>query len=368
MFGKLRQRWHLLLVAALVGAPSVWAAIRQGHASESHSLLLAAASAHRHVSYAGAVVWSGQFDGGSFGWGKSFRGGKKGRKKETTFGVRHDAGSGATTYSADGPWKQWTLPEPSSRMPDPAAWCLAPDRVGSNYRAELMGTRSFIGRTVQVLRVRPRHRGRPSMEIWADSRTSLPLKVTTYRPDGSVYRVAKFRRVEFEPQPQVRTAAQENTHMRKWRSKRVPLDDLERSAEFRPLLPEFVPDGFRLVQARVKQFATPRLMLLYSDGATAFELSQSPLPTPAVLEAYYSRHMGETHARRMLGWHMRMAHKRLVESDSGPEVAGKITCRYRRGSTHSTHQMRVGDLDVQISARTDLDRELVLQVLRSLHR
>jgi len=367
VFARLVQ---VVLLAVVAGAPSVWAARRQARGNDAQDFLVATASAHQTVSYAGGVVWSGVIDGTGFG-GKSFGGKGFGKRSHgapaepTTFGVRHDAQSGKTTYSTDGPWKQWTMPGPSSRMPDPAAWCLAPERMAQNYTAEESGANEFLGRAVRVLRVRSRHEGRPSLEVWADAKTLLPLKVTTYRPDGSVYRVAKFRRVEFGPQPRPREARPWTT---RWFGKRVPLGDLERSAEFPPLLPDYVPEGFELVEARVKQWATPHLTLLYSDGVTAFELTQAPLPTPALLEAYHGRHMGERHARRMLDWHMLVARQRLIETGSESEVMGKITCRYRPGKTHSSHDLRVEDLEVKLSARSDIDRDLMLRVLRSLRR
>jgi len=346
-----------ILLGAIVGAPSVWAARRQARGTGAQDLLVATAAAHQTVSYAGGVVWSG------LRTGKEHRGAST--AGPTTFGVRHDAESGKTTYSTDGPWKQWTMPGPSSRMPDPAAWCLAPERIAQNYTAEEIGANEFLGRAVRVLAVRSRHEGRPSLEVWADAETLLPLKVTTYRPDGSVYRVAKFRRVEFGPQPRPRAARPLST---RWFGKPIPLDDLERSAGFQPLVPDYVPDGFKLVKARVKQWATPHLTLLYSDGVTAFELTQGPLATPALLEAFYGRHMGEQRARRVLDWHMAVARRRLIESDSESEVMGKITCRYRPGKTHSSHELRFEDLDVKLSARSDIDRELMLRVLRSLRR
>jgi len=339
------NRLQLVVLAALIGAPAVWAAIRQVREHESQALLHAAATAHQRVSYAGSVLWNGRFKG-------------------KTFGVRHDAQSGRTAYTM-GAWREWTMSRPSSRMPDPAAWCAAPKVVGRNYRAKEIGFDEFLGRKVRVLRLRPRHRGRPSLDLYVDAQTDLPLKVTTYRPDGSLYRVAKFESVEFGEQ----IVEERNLHnVHKFIGTPVPLEDPQDSAGFRPLLPDYLPDGFRLVEARVKQRATPRLVLLYSDGGTAFELSQAPFATPAAIEAHYRKFMSEGRVRRMMDWRMMKARKRLVEAESGPGAKGKVTCRHRRGRSHSTHELRVDDIDVKLTARSDIDRGQMLDVLRSLRR
>jgi negative regulator of sigma E activity len=326
----------------MVGAPAVWAAVRQARTAEVVDLLRAAATAHTKTSYEGTVLWNGGR------WGKPVR-------------VRHDSVSGRTAYRF-GRFREFVVAAPSSRMPDPAAWCVDLEALTRNYRARELKSAEFLGRAVRVLRAVPRHPGRPSMEIWVDRASGLPLKVSTFRSDGSAYRVAKFRSIRFGPQ-EVREVNLQRAH--KFIGTPVSLENPQAAAGFLPLLPDYLPEGFKLVGARVKQMATPILTLVYSDGVTAFDLKQWPRPTPAVLEDFYAKGpWGERWSRRMMRWHMRKAKKMLLESEGD----GQVTAVCHERGYHTSCDLRVEDLSVSLVARSDLDKAEILKVLRSLHR
>jgi len=336
----MRHRLQIVLLAVLVGTPAVWAAVRHARAAEAVDLLRSAATAHTRASYRGAIRWN-------VGW-----------KRKTTQ-VRHDAVSGRTAYRF-GRFREFVVAKPSHRMPDPTAWCVDVEALARNYRARESKSAEFLGRAVRVLRALPRHAGRPSLEIWVDRTSGLPLKVSTFRADGSLYRVSKFERIEFGPQ-EVREIDLHKAH--RFIGTPVSLEDPQEAAGFLPLHPDYLPKGFKLVQARVKQWATPQLTQLYSDGLTAFELRQAPKATPAVVEDFH-RKLGDRWAKRMLGMFMRKARARLARAEGdGPAT---VVCRSRR--SHQTFELRVGDLDLRLTARSDLDKQEMLKVLRSLHR
>ena len=334
------RRLQLVLLAVLVGTPAVWAAIRHARAAEATELLLEAATAHERTSYRGWVLWNG-------GW--------KGKK----VGVRHDAGSGRTAYRF-GFFPEFVLAKPSSRMPDPTAFAIDPRSIARNYRAEERESAEFLGRAVRVIRVLPRNPGRPSLEVWVDRISGLPLKVSTFRADGSLYRVCKFDSVEFGP-VEVREVNLSRSHH--FMGVPASLDDPQAAAGFEPLLADYLPEGFRLVEARVRQRVTPQLIQTFSDGATVFELRQQPKATPGAIEAYYSKR-GKMWAGMMVRKAEKRARERLVQAGDGE--AATVVCRTRWG--HKTFELRVDDLDLRLTARTDLDKEEMLKVLRSLRR
>ena len=142
----------------------------------------------------------------------------------------------------------------------------------------------------------------------------------------------------------------------------VPTDTPAAAAGFAAMIPDSAPAGFELMEARVRQRATPELSLLYSDGATAFELKQSPRATPAALEEYYKTWMSDRRARRMVRWHVSKAAKRLARTRG--DAPATAICRSSR--THATWELQVDGLDLKLSARDDLDRAEMAKVLRSL--
>ncbi len=399
------RRLQLVVVALLVGTPAVWATIRHVKAHEASDLLRSVATAHQRVSYAGKIQTRRHLDksadgagrsavgagGSAVGAGRSADGadgsavGAGGSKRKHSWSgrgksmsVRHDAASGCTAYrfrvrrsgggrSSGG--REFVISRPSSRLQDPGGFCLAPDALVANYRAEELPPREFLGRRVRVLRALPRIEGRPSIEIWADATSHLPLKVTTFRADGSVYRASEYTEIEFAPQ-EIAERRLRKTHA--WIGAPVPKESPAESAGFRPLLPDYLPPGFELVEARVRERATVELSLLYSDGATFFQIKQSPAATPAMVENYLRQRMGESRVRRIMAWKMRKNIARLAKA--GSQYAGSagertaVRCRKHESKSHMTLKLDVDDIDIEVTARRDIDAEAVLSVVRSLKR
>lgn len=352
------------LLVILLGAPAVWAALQHVRTRETERLLVDVATANSRTSYRGQITWRKTVWNRHRKSGKGVDRGHSGGRSRG-LGVRHDAVHGRTAYrfgrggDASERGREFVLERPSGRMPDPTAWCRDPALLAQNYVATEMAPRSFLDRDVRVIIVKPRHRGRPSLEIWADALSGLALKVTTFREDGSVYRVSKFESIEFGSQD---VEARELQKIHKFRGTVVPTDNLSSVAGFAAMVPDYAPVGFELVEARVRQRATPELSLLYSDGATAFEIKQSPRVTPAALEEYYKTKMSDRWARRIVRRHVEKASKRLART-SGDAPATAV-CRKSR--SHATWELLVDGLEIKLSARDDLDRSEMTKVLRSL--
>lgn len=330
-------RRTLLAVLLLGVAPAVvWAAYDYVRAADAWRRVEAAATAHERVSYRGTI----------------------GSRRAVE--VVHDATSGRTRYAWGGRRKRAKVRDGlSSRGKDPAGFCLDLEALRRSYTARLGAKTRFLGREARVVHLRGRHPGRPGLRIVVDDTTALPLEVATYRADGSRYRVAAFRALEIGPQE----VAPRGRRRRSW-STPLPADAVERVAGFAPYEPAYLPAGFRLKECRLVRWGRPTVSWVYTDGATAFELSQSPVTTPLAMEEALAERQGRERARRTvrrwLTWRMR----RLAHTSDGDAAVA----RRSRSGHHRRYELRVGRVDVRLCSRDDLAPEETARVLRSLRR
>jgi hypothetical protein len=145
----------------------------------------------------------------------------------------------------------------------------------------------------------------------------------------------------------------------------VPPERADESAGFAVWRPAYLPAGFRLADCRVSAFGgAPSARLLYTDGVTAFELSQRPLLTPAQIETNLHRRPGSRGAEFEMRWLLQASRRALARS-AGVGADG-IATDCREWGSHRMYEMRVGGRDVTLVGRGDLDPEEHLRVLRSL--
>jgi len=336
----MRRGWVLLTVVGLLAAgPVVWAAIRQvRQQSEAMELVRRAATAHRRVSYSGELSW------------------RRGRWERPVY-VAHDAESGRTLYGWSVLWS-YVASRPSTKAPDPVAWCRSIDALERNYRAEERATSRYLDRPVRLIRLEPRYEARPVVELTVDVETDLPLKVTTYHQDGSLGNVVAFRKIKFGPQA-VKTRVP-----RHGRSRSIPLDRILDAVSFEPLSPAYLPQGFLLHECRVSGVSVRKLTFVYTDGISRLELTQGVIPTPAQMETEYVLRYGRWRARRRMRRYHAECKRALVQSD-GSE-SGKITAKRRRHGRYQTYQLIVGNLDIELRSPANLPTEESARVLRSL--
>jgi len=346
-----------------------------------------AASAHQRVGYAGVAGWetgkqaprkhdgwnskseSGSKSNSGIQSGSGNKSSKSGRwssKKSHKVEVRHDARTGRTLYR----WNRYPYVRsgPSTRASDPAGWCLDPAALSRNYIASRDGIGFLLGRATRRLTLTPIHAGRPTVRLEVDADTDLPLQVTTYGHAGALYRKVAFRRVELGPQE----VTSEITSKR-WSSRSsdrtVGLDELAGAAGFPVVLPDYLPSGFVVRECRLSNWMGGTARVSYTDGVTTFEIRQSLVRTPAQMETILVGRFGEKRARMVLRKLLRMEWEALYRS--AQRVPGELMVRRTRSSRHNTYRLRMevgpkDDVDVTITARSDLDQEQVLAVIRSL--
>jgi len=337
---RLRRGWILLALAGLLGGgPVVLAAIRQARQqSAAMSLVRRAATAHKRVSYSGRLSWRrGR-------WNRSVR-------------VAHDARSGRTLYGWSARWT-YVASRPSTKAPDPVAWCRSLHALEANYRAEQGATSRYLDRTVCLLRLESRWQGRPSVELAVDVETGLPLKVTTLRPDGSMARAVAFREIEFGPQEvPARTPRHDG-------ARSIPREQVRNELAFEPLLPAYLPAGFELYECRVSGVQVRKLTFVYTDGVSKLELTQGLIATPAQMETEYTLRYGARRAARRMQWYHEACKRRIVQSDgaTGGKVVAKRHCR----GLHQTYELTVGRRAVELRCPADMSAEEPARLLRSL--
>jgi outer membrane lipoprotein-sorting protein len=146
------------------------------------------------------------------------------------------------------------------------------DLIKANYEVSLIGTESLAGRQAYVIRLEPRHPGNPSRRIWVDREYPFILKTEKYRPDGAMSSVSFYNHIEFFPAltddifrldtpPDVVTVelpASDNL---------MPLDELEKEADFAIPVPEFLPPGYVIEGGFLSIYRTfPAAHIRLTDG------------------------------------------------------------------------------------------------------
>jgi negative regulator of sigma E activity len=273
--------------------------------------------------------------------------------------IEHDAERGLTRYE----WRRgfgFVVDGVSTRAGDPAGWCLDFDALRDSYDATIRGTARLHGRLVRNVDLTPVHPGRPRVRLAVDAEHLLPLQVDTYGADGSLYRSTAFRKITFGP---CTVAGDDALRFGNWRGASVAPERLAEAAGFAVLRPDYVPPGFRLADCRLIEWIGTDVRMVYTDGLTAFELCQSRVLTPARMEMELARRLGPARAEREVDRHLEQRYQGLALAGESGE--GTVARRCDRGS-HVSYELRTSDLDVRLTARSDLPGAELLSVLRSL--
>jgi hypothetical protein len=336
------RRSTFAILGLLAAGPLLWAAINHVRSQEeTWDLVERAATAFERVSYAGEASW-------------------RRTKWNSSMSIERDAENGLTRYRSSHRWS-WVASRPSTRTPDPAAWCLDLEAVTDNYDAREGAGAHLFGRPARTVTLEPRHAGRPRVRLTLDAATGLPLKVETFTHEGKLYRTAAFRALEIGPR---KVERRRPSRAQRWLGRPVAMADLDEASGFDVWVPAYLPAGFRCIESRVRDGIGPEVILLYSDGITAFEIEQELVQTPARIEAAMARKLGPERAAFMMRGILNRRMAEIAESEGG-DGEGAVVRRWSHGP-HCRHRLRVGERDISVSSRQDFDREEIVKVLRSL--
>jgi outer membrane lipoprotein-sorting protein len=196
-----------------------------------------------------------------------------------------ESGSGRWYYAAR--WNRWRPIEyrPSrSRM----------DLLLQNYRVHSLGSDRVAGRRVVQLSIEPRYPGNPQKRVWIDPGCRMVLREEVLDHEGHVIVSSAFEQFELVRDPRELPASL-------FIPPAVPSTS-ERSADlpFAPLLPRYVPPGYREVQrSGLRRGPGAGLFLRYTDGLgtiSLVEFRHQATPPPG-------QHDGP-HKRGRHGWGM----------------------------------------------------------------
>lgn len=157
------------------------------------------------------------------------------------------------------------------------------DLLVKNYRMEVVQSEEMMGeRPCMVAKFAPRFgAGRPVRTLWIDREKGLPLRTEVY--DSRGLRVMTFfSSITFSPPPSPDALALKvpPTTRLEAESEEVMLSpsSLASAVDFPVLEPSHLPEGFALVDARLKGHGPEaELRLLYSDGLSALTLFERRL-------------------------------------------------------------------------------------------
>jgi sigma-E factor negative regulatory protein RseB len=199
------------------------------------------------------------------------------------------------------------LPTPKALFPT-----LSPERlqqIAQVYDLQDLGTARVAGRSCQGLAIRPRDQFRYGYEIWADAKTSVPLKVSLIGSNGAVLEQMMFTEIEFPAtipdsafQPQMPPDLPHQV-VRMVENPPPPAPPTEVGVQF-----DRLPPGYRVAFRELRPLPSGQGSvehLLLSDGLSAisiFTTRKQPREGAAKVKMQGVSQMGAVHAyRRMVG-------------------------------------------------------------------
>jgi outer membrane lipoprotein-sorting protein len=144
--------------------------------------------------------------------------------------------------------------------------------IESNYQISLVTMENLAGRQAYVIHLEPRYLGNPSRRIWVDIEYPFILRTEKYGPDGVMSSVSFYNQIEFFPLLgddlfQLNTPPHVEKVELPASGDLMPLDKLEKKANFAIPVPEFVPPGYVIEGGLLSAYdAFPAAHIRLTDG------------------------------------------------------------------------------------------------------
>jgi outer membrane lipoprotein-sorting protein len=144
--------------------------------------------------------------------------------------------------------------------------------IKSNYQVSLVAIENLAGRQAYVIQLEPHYPGNPSRRIWVDREYPFILKTEKYGPDGVMSSVSFYNQIEFFPLLgddlfQLGTPPDVAKVELPASGDLMPLDELEKEANFPIPVPEFVPPGYVIEGGLLSVYeAFPAAHIRLTDG------------------------------------------------------------------------------------------------------
>ena len=157
-------------------------------------------------------------------------------------------------------------------------------RLEENYEIRADRGPKVAGRATYAVRVVPRYKGRPAVQVWVDQQWGVPLKMERYDYMGRLGIRMEYSRITFGGEfGDALFEAPPDAEIREGRSSPVYRSPEEFYAAEQQLVPvaTVLPKGFRFVEARPTRYnRKPAVQTFYTDGYADFSLFVIDQPDP----------------------------------------------------------------------------------------
>jgi negative regulator of sigma E activity len=275
-------------IAAAVAFPTLALAAQRAPAApaDSNALVRAAIDAPRHVSYVGqlqTIRWGMRVASATIQRVEHLAPSSTRRTflaPEDLYG-QYDITLGTTTTKIDPREHRAMVTEnPSSDNASTLNSNLA--LLAANYRAVAGPVEIVAARPSTTVSLVNRYTGELMMRLWIDNDTRIVLAKEAYRPDGSLAWRSRFDEIRYTneiPSDDFSVVIPPGFQEVEGRRFADVTDDLQRTfdeAGFKPVNPQYLPDGFHIIGAESSTIdGVHNIHLLYSDGIRTLSLFEN---------------------------------------------------------------------------------------------
>ncbi|MBC7328842.1 hypothetical protein H5T88_00630 [bacterium] len=126
-------------------------------------------------------------------------------------------------------------------------WDIHLDLLSKSARVSQLGEEKVIGRKASVFLVKPAYVKGGYYKLWVDKATGIRLKTERYSPSGKL--LFSISLVSLQLNPSLKEEEFEVPGFRT-ESRNYSLEEMEKLLHFRPLLPTYIPPGYKILHKR----------------------------------------------------------------------------------------------------------------------
>ncbi|MBV8245160.1 MAG: DUF4367 domain-containing protein [Candidatus Eremiobacteraeota bacterium] len=165
--------------------------------------------------------------------------------------------------------------------------------LSSNYRIVPAPAEEVAGRKTLGFMLINRHTGQMCMRVWIDKETHLVLERQAYASDGAVISAMRYDQISYTsnlPAQFFNVPKEQGFATLRGMDHELPSNDIDavaRAAGFNAVGPKYLPEGFQPISGDVSEIKGVRSMhLLYSDGIRTLSLFENARGATADLSRF----------------------------------------------------------------------------------
>ncbi|MBC7327708.1 hypothetical protein H5T87_06300 [bacterium] len=165
------------------------------------------------------------------------------------------------------------IPFPRYLQPDSVA-NVHIELISKSAKVSLIGEEKISGRSARIFLIKPAFVKGGYLKVWIDKTTGIRLKTERYSPDGKL--LSSISLVSLQLNPPLREK-EFNLPISPIQTQNYSLEELEKILRFRPLLPSYIPRGYKILH--IHPLIAPRqkaILIHLSDGINPITIMESP--------------------------------------------------------------------------------------------